>query len=59
MFPLSAFPTAYFHSPQYAARVDAGLNSSPYRVDDAVRSRLEAGQAEALPLTTDGGTTSP
>jgi hypothetical protein len=59
VFPLSALLTAYFHSSQYAARVNAGLNASRYRVDDALLSRLEGGQAEAPPPTTDGGTTSP
>ena len=32
VFPVSAPLTAYFHSPEYAARVNAGLTCSRYRV---------------------------
>jgi len=55
VFPLSALLTAYFHSPQYAARVDVGLNRSQYRVDDTLLSQLEQGHAGAPRLAASGG----
>jgi hypothetical protein len=57
VFPLSALLTAYLHSPQYAAQVNVGFSHSRYRVDDALLSQLEAGHADALPLSASGGTT--
>ena len=53
VFPLSPLLTAYFHSPQYAARVRAALSSGQYHVAEVgAVSRTEPDQAGMAVLGT-------